>query len=317
MLGCAAATAPCRASAAAPLRRIGFLSISSPEFDVPVLSAFRDGLARLGYVDGRTVEIDPRWSQGDVGALTDLARELVQLKTDVVLANAISPTRAMKRVAPSLPIVCPAFNDSFVPSLAASFSHPGGSVTGIASLVEGMAGKLVEVVHDTIPGITKLGLLVNPTGASTPDYEKQVRATSEARGVALQIEHVAKPDDIEAAVRSLGGGQVQAVIVPGNGLVNSHLKEIVDLALALRLPLFFSQRYDVAAGGLASYGVDSLESYRSAATYIDKILKGTAPGDLPIEFPTKLELVINLKTAKALGLAIPAAQLDRADQVIE
>jgi putative ABC transport system substrate-binding protein len=304
-----------RAAAVSP--RIGVLSISSAEYDARNIAAFRDGLRRLGYVEGQTVDIDYRYSDGDTKGLTALAQQLVQLKPDVVLAGAPSPAMAVKRIAPTLPIVCLSLNDSYIPSLAASFAHPGGSVTGMASTVEGMYGKLTELTLDAIPGTTKIGFLANPAGASMADFEQQIRSTAQARGVELRIEHVKKLDDFDGAFQRLSGAKVQAIIVPANGLLNSGQKWIVQLAMDLRVPLIFLTREGVEAGGLASYGVSYLEIYGRAAIYIDKILKGAAPGDLPIEFPTKFELVINLKTAKTLGLTVPPTVLSRADEVIE
>jgi putative tryptophan/tyrosine transport system substrate-binding protein len=308
---------PMAARAAAGHPRIGVLDINSEEYDAHNLAAFRDGLQRLGYVEGRTVDIDYRYADGDTDRLPSLAQELVQLKPDVVLADAVSPARAMKRIAAALPIVCPAFSDSFVPSLAASLAHPAGSVTGIASDVEGLFGKLTELTLDAIPGTTKIGFLANPAGASMARFELQVQSAAQARRVEVQIEQVGKFDEFEGAFRRLSEGSVQAVIVPGNGLFHTGQKRIIELSLPLRLPLIFADRYGVVAGGLASYGVDSSENYSRCAVYIDKILKGAAPGDLPIEFSTRIELVINLKTARMFGLTLPATLLGRADEVIE
>jgi putative ABC transport system substrate-binding protein len=317
VLGSAAAAWPLAARAAGGHPRIGFLDISGAIYEGRNVAAFRDGLQRLGYVEGRTVDIDYRFSNGDTNGLTALARELIQLKPDVVLATAPSPVRAVKRVAPSLPIVCPALGDAYVPSLAASFAHPGGSVTGLASSVEGLLGKLTELTLDAFPGTTRIGFLANPAGASMALYQQQAQSAAQARAVEVQIEQVEKLDDFDGAFERLGAQKVQAVIVPGNGLLQFGQKRIVELAMALRLPLVFSERGGVMAGGFASYGVNVSENYRRAASYIDKILKGAAPGDLPIEFPTTVELVINLKTAKALGLTVPPALLSRADEVIE
>jgi putative tryptophan/tyrosine transport system substrate-binding protein len=312
-----AAAWPLAARAAPGRARVGYLSISSADFDAANLATFRDGLLKLGYVEGRSVDIDYRYSDGDAAALDRLAQELLQLKPDVMLANAISPVRALKRAAPNIPIVCPGFGDSFVPSLAASFAHPGGSVTGIATIVEGLSGKVIELVRDAIPDAGAVGFLANPTGASTAENERQVQAAALAHGIKVQIESVKAPGDIDEAFAHLSAAPVQAVIVPANGLLNAQLKQLVALQVKLRLPLFFTQRAEVEAGGLASYGIDSTGNYRRAAAYVDKIIKGAAPGDLPIEFPTKVELVINLKTARALGLQLPTALLNRADDVIE
>jgi putative ABC transport system substrate-binding protein len=317
LLGGAAAAWPLAAWAAAGRPRIGVLSISSAERDAGNLAAFRDGLQRLGYVEDRSVDIDYRFSNGNADALIGLARELLERQPHVVLASAVSPTRAMNRVAPTLPIVCPSFSDSFVPSLAASFAHPGGSVTGIASDVEQLIGKLVELALDAIPGTTRIGFLSNPAGGSMARFEQQVRSTAKLHSVEVHTAQVAKADDLGGALQRLAAEKVQAVIVPANGLLISAQTRIVELAMGLRLPLVFPTRQGVLAGGLASYGINPVESYRQAATYVAKILKGAAPGELPIEFPTKIELVLNLKTAKALDLTIPSPLLDRADEVIE
>jgi putative ABC transport system substrate-binding protein len=316
-LGGAAIVWPFAARAAGHLPRIGVLDINSAETNVRNLAAFRDGLRGQGYIEGSTVDIDYRYSDGDTDRLPALAQELVQLKPDVVLAVSVSPARAVKRIAPTMPIVCPSFGDAFVPSLAASFAHPGGSVTGIATEVEGLFGKLTELTLDAIPGTTKIGFLANPTGASMPHYEQAVQSAAQARRVEVQVEPVRKLDDFDEAFQRFSDGKVQAIIVPPNGLLSSGLKRIIALSLPLRLPLVFADRDGVDAGGFVSYGVNNFDTYGRAAVYIDKILKGAAPGDLPIEFPTKLGLVINLRSARALGLTVPPALLSRADEVIE
>jgi putative ABC transport system substrate-binding protein len=316
----AAATAiawPPAARAAEPRPRIGVLDISSAESQATNLAAFRDGLQRLGYVEGKTVDIDYRFSDGNTAALGGLAQQLVQLEPNVVLATAVSPARAAKRTAPKLPIVCPAFAESFIPELATSFAHPGGSVTGVASNVEGLPGKLTELIVDALPGTTKIGILANPSGASTANYEQQIQSAAKAHGIEVHIEEVSKADDFDGAFQHFNEQKVQAVIVPGNGLLNTGQKRIAALAMASRLPLIHTSPENVAAGGLASYGVDIPDNYRRTAIYIDKILKGAAPGNLPIEFPTKLLLVINVKIAKTLGIVVPSSLLNRADELIE
>jgi ABC-type uncharacterized transport system substrate-binding protein len=314
---CGLAVWPLSALAAGPRPRIGVLDISSREYSERNLSAFREGLENLGYVGSKAADMDYRYANGDASALPALARELVDLKPRVVLAVAVSPTRVIKKIATALPIVCPAFSDAFVPDLAASFAHPGGSVTGIASDVKGLIGKLTELRLDALPGITKIGFLANPAGGSMARFEQQVQSTAHAHAIKVEIAQVEKLDDLDAAFNQFGEATVQSVIVPANGLLQAGQQRIIALAMERHLPLVFSNRQGVAAGGFASYGVDPAESYRRIAVYVDKILKGAAPGDLPIEFPSKLELVINLKTAKAFGIAVPAALLDRADEVIE
>jgi putative ABC transport system substrate-binding protein len=317
LIGSAAVVWPFGAHAAGGRSRIGFLSISSAETQAGNVAAFRNGLRHFGYAEGQTVDIDYRFSNGNTEALTTLAQELLQLKPDVVLASAVSPTKVVNRLAPALPIVCPAFSDSFVPDLAASFAHPGGSVTGIASDVEQLIGKLVELTLDALPGITKIGFLSNPAGGSMARFEQQVRTAAQSHGIEVQIAQVQKSDDLSGALQRLKDESVQAVIVPANGLLTSAQSQIIETATKLRLALVFGTRQGVLAGGLASYGIDAADNYAKAAAYVAKILKGGAPGDLPIEFPTKVELVINRRTAKALGLTIPSSLLDRADEVIE
>jgi putative ABC transport system substrate-binding protein len=216
--------------------RVGVLDINSAEYS----DAFREGLQQLGYAEGRTVDIDYRYSDGDTNGLAALAQELVRLKPDIVLATSVSPTRAVKRVAPSLPIVCPAFGDAFVPSLAASFAKPGGSVTGIATVVEGLFGKLTELTLDAIPGTTKIGFLANPAGASMAHYEQQVGSAAKKRGVEVRIEEVRKLDDLDGAFQQFGAEKVQAVIVPGNGLLHAGQSHIVKLGDGVALAIGLS-----------------------------------------------------------------------------
>jgi putative ABC transport system substrate-binding protein len=317
LLGGAVVSWPLAARAQRARARMGILSINSPENEARNMAALREALQRLGHVEGRTIDIDYRASSGDTKTLPELAQELIRMKPQVILASSITPVRVVNRIAPDLPIVCPAFSDGFVPSLATSFARPGGRVTGVASDVESLIGKLAELVFDIMPDATRIGYLSNPAGGSMGRFEQQVKTAARARGVEVRIAQAEKSDEISGALRQLSGDKVQAVIVPANGLFNFSRKPIVETAMALRLPLVFGAREGAEAGGLASYGVNAVENYRRAAIYVDKILKGAAPGDLPIEFPTKIELVINLKTANALGLKVPPILLDRADELIE
>jgi len=314
LLGSAAATWPLAAHAAGPRPRIALLGLSAPQGEI---AAFVDALRALGYVEGQTVDIDYRYAEGDTTRLKALAQELIALKPDVVLASAPSPVVAVKSIAPDLPIVCPQISDSIVPGLVTSYARPGGSVTGVATYVEGLAGKLLELALEAVPSSARIGFLANPTGASMVLFRQQVEAVAHTRGVTVLTQQARTPDDIAPAFDGLVKLRAQAVIVPANGLFLAQNTHIVALALAARLPTIFAYTRDVEAGGLASYGVDSGENSRRAAVYVDKILRGAKPGDLPIEFPTKLVLGINLKTAKAIGLTIPQTLLSRADEVIE
>jgi putative tryptophan/tyrosine transport system substrate-binding protein len=317
VLGGAAVAWPLAAHAQQPRPRIAVLSINSAQAEAKLIAAFVDGLRSLGYVEGRTVDIDIRYADGDAPRLTPLAQALLALKPDVALGTSASPIIAVKAVAPNLPIVCPSLTESVMPSLVASYARPGGSVTGIASSVEDLYAKLLELALDMVPAVTRIGFLANPEGGSMALFAQRIEAAARARGVAFLAQEARTPDDLAAAYDGFVKQQTQAVIVPANGLFTTYTSRIVQLALAARMPTVSSYQRDVEAGGLASYGVDQRESFRRAAIYVDKILKGAKPGDLPVEFPTKLLLVINLKTAKALGLTIPATMLGRADEVIE
>jgi putative ABC transport system substrate-binding protein len=317
LLGGAAATWPRVARGQQRRPRIAVLSINSGQDEGKVIAAFVDGLRALGHVEGQTVDIDYRYAGGDPTRLTLLAQELIALKPDVALANSASPVVAVKGVAPDLPIICPALSESVMPSLVASYARPGGSVTGIASSVEDLYGKLLELALDAVPGSVRIGFLANPGGGSMGVYTRQIERAATARGVELVTQAARTPDDLAPAFDRFAKQQAQAVIVPANGLFVTHSLRIVQLALGARLPIILPDLRGVEDGGLASYGVDLRENFRRSAFYVDRILKGAKPGDLPIEFPTKLVLMINLKTAKALGLTIPATMLGRADGVIE
>jgi putative tryptophan/tyrosine transport system substrate-binding protein len=319
LLGGAAAAWPLSARAAGLRPRIAVLSINSAQQEdrVKTMPAFVDGLRALGHFMDQNIDIDYRYADGDTTRLKPLAQELIALKPGVALANSPSPAIAVKNVAPILPIVCPQISDFLVPRLAASYARPGGSVTGIASYVEGVAGELLELALEAVPGSVRIGFLANPAGASMALWVQQVQVSARARGVVVLTEEARRPDDLPSAFDGFAKQQAQAVIVPANGLFNSQGTRIVQLALAARLPTIMASPQDVEAGALASYGVDVRENMRRAAVYVDKILKGAKPGDLPIEFPTKIVLAINLKTAKALGLAVPPTLLARADEVIE
>jgi putative ABC transport system substrate-binding protein len=280
------------------------------------IALFVAGLRGLGYIEGQNLDVDYRYADGDTERLKSLARELIALAPDVIYAGEPSAARAVKSTAPNLPIVCPVLTDR-LPDLFASYARPGGSVTGIASMVEDMNGKQVEVATEVVPGAMRIGLLVNPTGANRDFVSEQVEAAARARGMTTLIEQPRSPEELAGAFDRLAKAQAQAVIIAPNGMFINQRSSIAQLALAAGLPTIFQDRVQSMAGGLVSYGVDERENARRAALFADKILKGAKPGDLPIEFPTKLELVVNLKTARALGLTIPPTLLARADEVIE
>ena len=315
-LGSAVAGWPMVARAAAKRPRIAVLTLLSRRDEGGRIADFTAGLRELGYIEGRNLDMDYRYADGDTERLSALTRELIALAPDVIYAGEPSAARAVKAAAPDLPIVCPVLSDR-LPDLFASYARPGGSVTGIASIVEDLNGKQVELALDVVPGMTRVGLLVNPSGANRDFVMQQTEAAARARGVTTLVEQARRPEDLRTAFEQFAKAQAQAVIVAPNGMFINQRRSIVELAVAARLPTIFQDHGDVQAGGLASYGVDERDNRRRAALFVDKILKGARPGDLPIEFPTKLLLAVNLKTAKALGITIPAAVLARADEVIE
>jgi putative ABC transport system substrate-binding protein len=316
VLGGVAATWPVGVRAAGKRPHVAVLTLLSPQDERGRITAFDAGMRDLGYVVGQTFDIDYRYAEGDTERLRPLARELIAVSPDVAFAGEPSAARAVKALAPNLPIVCPILGDH-LPDLFVSYARPGGSVTGIASIVEGVNGKLVELANDVVPGLARVGLLVNPAGANRALVETQVVAAVKARGMSTVVEEASRAEALAPALDRMAKAGVQVLIVQPNGLFINQRSTILRLALAARLATIFDDRSAVEAGGFMSYGVNQAEGARHAATFVDRILKGAKPGDLPIEFSTKIEMLINLKTAKALGLEIPPTLLARADEVIE
>ncbi len=316
LLGGAMAVGPFVASAAGKHPRIAVLTLLSPQDEQGRIRAFTAGLRELGYMPGQTVDIDYRYAAGDTDRLRPLALELMALGPNVVFAGEASSVRIVKVIAPNVPIVCPTLIEDYT-DLFSSFARPGGSVTGMAGTVENMYAKWVELALDFVPGVTRIGVLVNPAGANKKLVVAQVEAASRTRGIATLVEEARTADELAPAFDALSKAPAQVVIVPPNGLFNNQRNSIVQLALSARLPTISQHPQDVVAGGFLSYGVDESENSRRTALYVDKILKGAKPGDLPIEFPTDIKLTINTKTAKTLGIPISHEMLLRADEVIE
>ncbi|HXQ49456.1 MAG TPA: ABC transporter substrate-binding protein [Stellaceae bacterium] len=300
------------ARAAGPRPRVGILTLLTHRRTNDFVAGLRD----LGYIDGQTIDIDYRFADGDVARLQPLARELMAMHPDVVFAREPAAARAMKAVAPDLPIVSAVLQDH-MPDLYASFAYPGGTVTGIANVVEGMNAKVVELAGDFLPHMSRLGYLNNPATANDKIIVAQVEAGARARGVALLVEDATTRDEIAPALDRLAKNGAQAAAVIANGMFFNNAGVIAEHALAVRLPTIFQARLGPDAGGFMSYGTNTDETDRRAAVFVDKILKGAKPSELPIEVPTRFELVVNLKTAKALGLEISREMLLRADEVIE
>jgi putative tryptophan/tyrosine transport system substrate-binding protein len=282
-----------------------------------LLESFLHGMQDLGYVEGRDIDIACRYAHGDLSRMSDLANDLAQLNPKVFVTATVNGTLAIKQATTSIPIVNPTLNDPVGFGFAASVARPGGQVTGIMVTLESLIGKQLELLLKLVPHASRLGMLVNVSNVATAAHRRNAEIASAALGVGFLPVEIQLPADIDAAFNTFAKEGVDIMLLGPEALVLSERKRIAALAAAARIPAVYSYREHVEDGGLMSYGINLRESYRHAAAYVDKILKGAKPGDLPLEFPSKLELVINLKTASALGLIVPALILARADDVIE
>jgi len=294
---------------------IAVLSAIIKENNAP-LNDFVQSLKELGYVDGVNVDIVYRFAEGHLDRFPELAAEMVGLKPDVILATVTPAAVATKLLTTSIPIVCPLLADAIDLGLIANEARPGENVTGVSFRTQGLTSKQVELALQMIPDVVKIGYLVNIASGVIIDRQ-ELESTCQRLDIKAVPAEVRSPNDLDAAFQSLANDHVQAVIVLVDGMLFSEREKIAALAAATRLPAIYGFRDHVDAGGLASYGVNLSENFHRAASYVNKILKGAKPGDLPVEFPTKLELIVNNKAAKALGLKIPPSVLVRADEVIE
>ena len=300
--------------------RIGYLGTFPPaQLGVRATgwNAFKQGLRDHGYVEGQNLIIEMRVSEGKTERFPALAAELVRLKVDVIVTAQTSSTLAAKKATTTIPIVMAAVGDPVGAGLVGSLARPGGNITGLSLLNPATAGKRVELLKGILPGATRLGVLGNPTNPWTTLMVGEVEVTAQALGMHLQRLEVERPTDFEAAFGAATRGRAAALIVLEDSLMNAYIPTIVGLAAKNGLPAAYGLREYVDAGGLMSYGANVSDLFRRAATYVDKILKGAKPADLPVEQPTKFELIINLRAAKAIGLTIPPSLLRRADQVID
>jgi ABC-type uncharacterized transport system substrate-binding protein len=280
------------------------------------LAAFVQGSKELGYVEGLSVDIVYRFAEGHLDRFPVLAAELVELRPDVILAAVTPAAVATRALTNSIPIVCPLLADAINLGLIASEARPGGNVTGVSFRTQGLTSKQVELALQMIPDLVKIGFLVNVASGVIIDRQ-ELESTCQRLGLQAVPAVVRSPNDLDAAFREMANDHVQAIIVLVDGMLFSERDRIAVLAATARLPAIYGFRDHVDAGGLISYGVNLSENFHRAATYVNKILKGAKPGDLPVEFPIKLELTVNNKAAKALGLNIPPPVLVRADEVIE
>ena len=303
-----------RAQAAGKVWRIGFLGqgAASPSYE-----AFREGLRSFGYIEGTNSLLEARWADGREGRLAELAAELVQLKVDVIVAQASVPVAAAKRATGSIPIVMAAAGDPVGTGLVASLARPGGNVTGMSSQSPEFAGKRLQMLREIVPGATRVAVLVFKGGVVTPITRVEIAAAARKMGMTLFVQEANEAEALAGQFSAMRRERSQVLLVQLSPFSTDHRKRIAELALQHRLPSMYDNRNYVDAGGLISYGPSQRESYRRAAYFVDRILKGAKPADLPVEQATKVEMFINLKTAKALGIKVPQAVLARADEVIQ
>ena len=298
-------------------RRVGVLMTTSREASLPLLKAMTDRLFELSASEGKTVIIDDVWTEGRFDLFESLAVELVQRRPDVIVAPTTVAASTVKRIAPDLPTVFLTVADPVGSGLVASYARPGGSVTGIQGNIGTLPGKQIGLLREIVPTATRIGMLVNSPNPSTTLQMQNAEGAATSLGITLVSASISSPDDIERAFDQLIKGRAQAAIFPTDATVMSERKRIARLAASAQLPSIFPFREQARDGGLLSYGVDLSENYRRAAEFVHKILNGAKAGDLPVEFPTKLYLGVNLRTAKTIGVTIPEAFLLRADEVIE
>src|SRR5436309_3772672 len=297
--------------------RIGFQSAASPSAMTPRADAFRQGLRDLGYVDGKNIVIEWRYAEGKLDRLPALAAELVRLKVEVIVASAPPPTRSAKQATATIPIVMSYDDDPVGNGFVASLARPGGNITGLATLAPELSGKQLELMKEIVPRLSRLAVLGSSTRSGNAQSVKETELAAGAFGVKLQYLDLRGPKDIETAFRAASNGRADAVLVLTSSVATSQRTQITDLAIKNRLPAVYDRTEFVEDGGLMTYSVSSTDLFRRAATYVDKILKGAKPADLPVEQPKKFELIINLKAAKQIGLTIPPNLLARADRVIK
>jgi putative tryptophan/tyrosine transport system substrate-binding protein len=299
----------------AKVPRIGVLGGRTASFMAPYMDALRQGLRELGYNEGMNITYEYRYTEADMNRIPGFVDEMVRLKVDVILTGAGAPSiLAAKKATSTIPIIFIGATDPVAAGYVLSLERPGGNVTGLTVGYPGLYGKRAELLKETVPGLSRVGLLFNSAQSSVPSDE--LRKAAQTLALQVQSLDVRSPDDFDSAFEAATKAQAGGLIVASSSSITTYPKRIVELAAKSRLPAIYSDSASYEAGGLMAYFPSSTDLYRRSATYIDKILKGAKPGDLPVEEPKKIDLLINLKAAQHIGLTIPQAVINRADQVI-
>jgi putative ABC transport system substrate-binding protein len=301
----------------AKVARVGFLGATSASTESARIESFRQGLRELRYIEGKNIVIEYRWAEGKLDRLPGLAAELVRLPVDVIVAGGSTSTGAAKKATSTIPIIMAQVNDPVGSGFIAGLARPGGNITGLSTLAPELSGKQLELLKEIIPRLTRIAVFGSSTAPGNAQAVKGTEFAAEAIGATLQYFDVLTSKDVEASLLAADKGGAHAGLVLSSPVFNSQRKRIADIAIKHRFPAIYFNPEFVEDGGLMAYAASYNDLYRRAATYVDKILKGAKPADLPVEQPTKFELVINLKTAKQIGLTIPPNVLARADRVIK
>ncbi len=314
--------APLAGKAQQPPRvaRIGWMSLATPTAPAPFLEAFRQGMRDLGYVEGQNFVLEPRYTGGKNELLPEQVADLERVGVDVIIAGPFAALRAAKQTTSRIPIIMTTGADPVVAGIVQSLTHPGGNVTGITEMAPQLTPKRLDLLKEILPTLSRVAILWQPGTLSEETFKqmlKETQATARSLGVQLQVVEATAVADFDTAFSAMVRERAEALIVLVNPMFIVQRRHIIERAANHRLPAIYEWKEFVRSGGLISYGADVSDIYRRAAGFVDKILKGAKPADLPVEQPTKFELVINMKTAKALGLTIPQSVLIRADEVIE
>jgi putative ABC transport system substrate-binding protein len=319
LLGTAAAAWPLAAGAqqVGKVFRVGFLSSYSVESGKALLACLDDGLRQLGWVEGRNIHFDYRWSGGGATPLPALAAELVRLNPDLIIVSSTPGAQAVQQATPEIPAVFIAVSDPVASGIVASLARPGGNLTGVSNFLPATTGKLLELLRAAAPSAVRFAVFRDPNNAGKQLELGELKALGRDLGVTIEAVDVRTSDDIEHAFSTRNRMGADALITLVDGVTMTNRYRIAELAAKHRLPTIFQVRDFVDAGGLMSYGLNYCQHWRSAAAYVDRILKGNKPADLPVQQPTKFELIINLETAKAIGLTVPPTLLGLADELIE